>query len=274
LAMPDDAHAHDPAYSEENAFATGDAHDDEVHHGVAVDDHEDEDEHHSLPADFHPHESPASMTIPLIVLAILSTVGGLVGIPYALSSAVGWGDVNVFERTLEPVIYKRSEHAIAAQPALLAPGEQVASLPATETPTAEHSLAAEHNSSEIAKERMLAGLSVLLALLGIVTGWLVFKPQPLRRLPKILAEKWRIDELYNGYIVDPLTNLSREGLWKGFDLGFIDGIVNGSGYFTVALGSMLRRIQVGFIRSYAAIILLGALFVLGYFIYFGYRLIG
>ena len=62
------------------------------------------------------------MTVPLVVLAVLSTVGGLVGIPYAISSAVGLGDINVFERTLEPIIAKvgvkaaptrlnRAEHA-------------------------------------------------------------------------------------------------------------------------------------------------------------------
>ena len=93
-------------------------------------------------------------------------------------------------------------------------------------------------------------------------------------MPRILEQKWRIDELYNGYIVDPITNLSREGLWKGFDLGFIDGIVNGIGYAVAELGKGLRQIQVGFVRSYAAIILLGALVVLGYFIYYGLKLVG
>jgi len=157
---------------------------------------------------------------------------------------------------------------------LTAPGEHVATPPNTEIVVAEHASAAEQSASEISTERWLALLSVLLAAFGIILGYVVFTKEPLRRLPKILVDKWRIDELYNGYVVDPLTSLSREGFWKGFDLGFIDGVVNGSGYFTIALGSMLRRIQVGFIRSYAAIILLGALVVLGYFIYFGYRLIG
>jgi len=213
------------------------------------------------------------MTVPLIVLAILSTVGGLVGIPYAVSSMFGAGDVNVFERTLEPVIYQRAAHVASAEPSMVAPGEH-ATTPITEAATTEHAAAAEHSASELSEERTLAGLSVLLALLGIAIGWFVFNPRPLRQLPKILVDKWRVDELYNGYIVDPLKTLSREGLWKGFDLGFIDGIVNGAGHFTVALGSVLRQIQVGFIRSYAAIILLGALVVLGYFIYFGYQLIG
>jgi NADH-quinone oxidoreductase subunit L len=276
LALPDDAHAGDPAHAEENAFATGEASDDETHHGAAIDAHDDDDEHHGLPADFHPHESPWNMTVPLIVLAILSTVGGLVGIPYAVSSMFGVGDVNVFERTLEPVIYQRAAHVTSAEPAMVAPGEHVEA-PAAE-PTIEFGIGREDIVEKIldeaSTERKLAGLSVLLALLGIAIGWFVFNPRPLRQLPKILVDKWRVDELYNGYIVDPLKTLSREGLWKGFDLGFIDGIVNGAGHFTVALGSVLRRIQVGFIRSYAAIILLGALVVLGYFIYFGYQLIG
>ena len=69
----------------------------------------------------------------------------------------------------------------------------------------------------------------------------MFGKTPLRKMPKILEEKWRIDEFYNGYIVDPITNLSREGLWKGFDLGFIDGIVNGIGHFVTELGSLAPR---------------------------------
>src|SRR5262245_6411194 len=115
LALPDEGEAHDAALAEEAAFAEGEAHDDEHHTATSHDEgHDEDEEHHALPKDFHPHESPANMTIPLIVLAILSTVGGLVGIPYAVSSMFGGGDVNVFERTLEPVIYKRSaqsEHA-------------------------------------------------------------------------------------------------------------------------------------------------------------------
>ncbi|HVF46631.1 MAG TPA: hypothetical protein VNA17_03600, partial [Pyrinomonadaceae bacterium] len=86
--------------------------------------------------------------------------------------------------------------------------------------------------------------------------------------------KWRLDEFYNGYIVDPITSLSTKGLWKGFDLGFIDGIVNGIGHFVMEAGNLIRGIQVGFVRSYAAIILLGALAVVGYFIYYGLKLVG
>lgn len=115
-----------------------------------------------------------------------------------------------------------------------------------------------HEPAVVQKERLLAGLSVVLAAIGIAIGWFAFRSQPLRRMPKILEEKWRIDEFYNGYIVDPITSLSRQGLWKGFDLGVIDGVVHGIGGFVVEVGNLVRRVQVGFVRSYAAIILLGA----------------
>ena len=126
---------------------------------------------------------------------------------------------------------------------------------------------------DISSERLLAALSVLLALSGIAIGWMLFSKTPLRKMPKIVEEKWRIDELYNGYIVDPITSLSRNGLWKGFDLGFIDGIVNGIGHFVMEFGGVVRQLQVGFVRSYAAIILVGALVVIGYFIYYGLKLV-
>ena len=225
---------------------------------------DDEEEHHHVPHDFKPHESPWTMTVPLVILAFLSTVGGLVGVPYAMSSMFGKGDINVFEHTLEPVIAHvgksagHAEHGETAEHGAAAKG-------------AEH--AAEHSAEEISTERMLAGFSVLLALTGIGLGIALFRSNPLRKMPKILEDKWRIDELYNGYIVDPITNLSTKGLWKGFDLGFIDGIVNGIGHFVIEAGSLVRQIQVGFVRSYAAIILLGALAVLGYFIYYGLKLV-
>jgi len=231
------------------------------HHGDDHDTHEDahghvhdddEEEHHHVPHDFKPHESPWVMTMPLVILAFLSTVGGLVGVPYAMSSLVGVKDANAFEHVLEPVVAEtKMPTAIAAREA-----------------------AKSHAPEVVQKERMLAGLSVVMALIGIGIGFALFLKDPLRKMPKILEDKWRLDELYNGYVVDPITKLSRERLWKGFDVGFIDGIVNGIGHFVIEAGSVVRQIQVGFVRSYAAIILLGALAVLGYFIYFGLKLVG
>ncbi|MEO7538663.1 MAG: NADH-quinone oxidoreductase subunit L, partial [Pyrinomonadaceae bacterium] len=103
--LPNDSHADEIAL-------------DPVNH-EAVHDDDDEEEHHHIPHDFKPHESPWTMTVPLIVLAVLSTLGGLVGIPYALSSAMGKGDINVFEHTLEPIIakvgLKNAAHTPAAE---------------------------------------------------------------------------------------------------------------------------------------------------------------
>jgi NADH-quinone oxidoreductase subunit L len=244
--------------AEETAFAMGDAADAHVPHGDphALEHHDDDDEdhHHALTPDFKPHESPWVMTVPLIILAVLSTFGGLIGVPYAMSSLVGLGEVNAFSHTLEPMI---------------------AAVGNAGTQAAEAAGAAydSHSPEVVAKERWLALLSVVLAALGIAIGWFVFQKDPLRRMPKILEQKWRLDEFYNGYIVDPITNISRTALWRGFDLGFIDGIVNGIGSFVKETGNAVRGIQVGFVRSYAAIVILGALAVIAYFIYYGIRLI-
>jgi NADH-quinone oxidoreductase subunit L len=279
----------EPSRAEENAFAMGDAHDAKVpHHDAhalahhdedAAHDDDDDEEHHHLPHDFRPHESPWTMTVPLIALAVLSTLGGLVGVPYALS---GGAIPNVFEHTLEPVIAKVSHKETKHAPTGL--GEHAttnesghSTSPMTQTDTAEHtntSEHAEHSPEEVRTERILAGLSVLLAALGLIGSFLYFKKEPLKVMPRILQDKWRIDELYNGYIVNPITDISRNGLWRGFDVGVVDGIVNGIGHFVAALGGVARGVQVGFVRSYAAFILFGALVVIGYFIYYGFKLVG
>jgi NADH-quinone oxidoreductase subunit L len=245
-------------------------------HDANNQDDDEEEHHHHGP--IHPHESPWTMTVPLIVLAVLSTVGGLVGIPYALSSMVGAGDLNVFEHTLAPVIAKVGHKEKSQNPAdhkTEEHGEKKYFWSSSETKTETHGAGEhkEHSAEEINTERGLALLSLALAIGGIAIGWFTFKSNPLRQMPKILEEKWRVDELYNGLIVDPITYLSREGLWKIFDLGVIDGIINGLGKFIIEMGDVVRRIQIGFIRSYAAFILLGALLVIGYFIYFAYRLV-
>lgn len=192
------------------------------------------------------------MTVPLIILAFLSTVGGLVGIPYAMSSLIGVKDANSFEHVLEPVVAKINT------PAAVKAREN----------------AKAHSPEAVSTERWLALMSTVLAIVGIAIGFALFRNNPLRKMPKILEQKWRLDEFYNGYIVDPLTSLSRTVLWKGFDVGFIDGIVNGIGSFVKEIGGAARGVQVGYVRSYAALIILGAMAVVGYFIFYGLKLIG
>jgi NADH-quinone oxidoreductase subunit L len=74
--------------------------------------------------------------------------------------------------------------------------------------------------------------------------------------------KFYIDELYDALFVKPVVGGSRVVLWKGIDAGLIDGMVNGTGSRARNLGSVLRLIQSGNIRSYATWVLLGSLAVI------------
>jgi len=214
-----------------------------------------EPDHHHGPVE--PHESPWLMTVPLIVLAVLSTVGGFIGIPYALSSSFSNKDVNVIEHTLEPVVAKVGESPVAAE------GEHGA-VPATE---AAH---ATHSAEEISAERILALVSVLIALSGIGAGWLLFQARPLLQMPRLLENKYYVDEVYDAVLIQPIKVGSREGLWKLIDIGAIDGLLHSIGEAVTEMGRLARYLQAGFVRGYAAIILLGALILIGVFAYLGF----
>jgi len=200
--------------------------------------HEEQDDHHHHPVE--PHESPWLMTLPLIVLAVLSTVGGFIGIPYALANR----DINVIEHTLEPVV--------AHAPAVAATDQ-----------TDEH-------GSEVNEERLLTVVSVAIAFLGIGVGWVVFKRRPLLEMPRILENKYYVDEIYDATLIHPIETASREGLWKIVDVGVIDGLLHSIGEAVTELGRVARYLQAGFVRGYAAIILTGALILIGLFAYFGF----
>ena len=213
----------------------------------------------------HPHESPKIMTVPLIVLATLSTIGGFIGVPYAMSSVFTDKDVNVIEHTLEP--------AIAHAPATTDHVTETAAAEtthATETAPAAETAHALHSHEEIAAERWLAFGSVVIALLGIGIGWTIFKKQPTLAMPRILENKYYVDEIYDAALIRPILVGSREGLWKIFDIGVIDGLLHGIGQSVTELGRLGRYLQAGFVRAYAAIILIGALILIGLFAYLGY----
>jgi NADH-quinone oxidoreductase subunit L len=267
-----------------------------------VGDDEGEAHHHHGPV--APHESPLVMTVPLVILAVLSIFGGLVGVPYALSSLLGLEKVKFFssfEHALEPVVAHadkahgakevsgggahgattRAEaggagaHGDAAEtrgatkPAAgsLSPdsvGEGARGEPAHE---------AAHDPHEVSMERLFTLVSLAIAVLGIGAGWLWFRRRPLFAMPRLLENKYYVDEAYDAAVINPIKAGSREGLWRFFDVGVIDGIVNGLGRALSAAGGVLRYLQPGFVRSYAAIILIGALAVVGFFAYNAYQLL-
>jgi NADH-quinone oxidoreductase subunit L len=238
-----------------------------------------DDAHHSDHGIHEPHESPWLMTMPLIVLAILSTFGGLIGVPYALSSLAGGHPENYIEHTLEPVIASvpgdHAEGKPGSEPIWLSPPPQPHDGAPAVTPldgshgASQTTHLSSHSPEEIRAERLLALLSVVIAGLGIVLGWVTFKRRPLLAMPRLLENKYYVDEIYDTLVINPIKVSSREGLWKVFDMGVIDGFLHSIGDVVTESGGFIRRLHAGFVRGYAAIILLGALAVIGFFAYFG-----
>ena len=185
----------------------------------------------------HPHgvhESPWLMTLPLVILGILSVIGGWVGISTAL------GGHNEFEHFLEPVFAGIGTTAPVAE--------------------ASHAL-----------ELGLAAVSVLVALLGLFIAYAFYYRKPgtaatlaerFKPLYNLLDHKYWVDEIYGRLIVSPILMLSRIVLG-----GLVDGvIVQGTGASlaggTRGLGWLARRMQSGNIRSYAGWLALGAAVVI------------
>ena len=181
-------------------------------------------------AHVHPHESPALMTVPLIILAVLSVVGGLIGIPHIVGT-------NLIEHWLEPVF----------APAL-------ALLP-------EHHIIA---STEIG----LIIFSVLVAVIGIVVSKKMFSSgEKLDAFSggfyNLLRDKYRVDELYDKIFISPLRWLT-EVFYKVLDVKIIDGAVNGTARFFNNLSLDWRKIQTGVIQDYALFSVAGILAIILY----------
>jgi NADH-quinone oxidoreductase subunit L len=82
----------------------------------------------------------------------------------------------------------------------------------------------------------------------------------------LLEGKYYIDEIYDALIVQPIKRLSTSVLWKTIDVRIIDGAVNGAALLAGQLGTGLRYLQSGLARSYVALVVLGALLLIGYFV--------
>jgi NADH-quinone oxidoreductase subunit L len=184
----------------------------------------------------HVHESPKSMLVPLIILAVLSIVGGWLAAP------AFWGSPDYFARFLEPVF---------AQGAPTDSGAAEAAAHALETP--------------------LAIVAVVTAAIGLfVAYWLYLKkPEKPAELAKsfkgvytTLFNKYYVDELYAATVVKPLLWLSTRVLWQTVDVQMIDGAVNGIAHGALEAGDKTRQAQSGNTRSYAVWVVIGAIVVI------------
>jgi len=192
-------------------------------------------------AKHHLHESPTSMTLPLMILALLAAVGGLVNIPLLAGG-------QKFDAWLEPVF---------------------ADLARVMGPTAHAEAAAAHQPG---MEITFMAISLMVALAGIFLARRFYVTDPTlprrlaesaRGLYRTLWEKYRVDELYDRTVVQPIVRGS-ERLWHGFDAAVIDGAVNGVGKQIERGAMLLRAAQTGYVQFYALVITLGLVVVLGY----------
>jgi NADH-quinone oxidoreductase subunit L len=181
----------------------------------------------------HVHESPKSMLVPLVILAVLSVIGGWQAAP-AL-----WGGENHFDHYLAPVFADAASSAEPSTPAMNA-----------------HTI-----------EQQVTLVAFILATLGFfIAWWLCIKNPKLRdslantfSAPyRLLVGKYYVDQLYAGAIVRPLVWSSNYVLWHAIDEGLIDGTVNGVAHLTSETGGQVRRVESGNTRSYASWIVLGA----------------
>jgi len=193
----------------------------------------------------HLHESPKMMTVPLMALAVLSLVGGYVGIPHVL------GGLNQFDKFLEPVMKGLNTGGDHGGHALASMG---------------------HDSST---ELVLMIGSVALILIFIYLSWYFYRKNikaagsikdKLSGLHTILHGKYFVDEIYGAVIIRPLINFSLF-LWKIIDVFIIDGIANGLAIIIGDMSKVLRPAQTGTLRTYATVFLAGVVIIIGYFIF-------
>ncbi|MBI3814515.1 MAG: NADH-quinone oxidoreductase subunit L [Nitrospinae bacterium] len=193
----------------------------------------------------HLHESPNVMTMPLVILAFLATIGGFVGLPAVMGT-------NIMHEFLGPV-FTSHEHAGAVH----------------------HTAELDLSRNAFIWEWILMGISLAIAISGIFLArnlYIISTDIPERlasryqSVHRLIFNKYYIDELYDAVFVNPIKNISASFLWKIFDVKIIDGIVNDTADFFMEFGQLLRRYQTGLVRNYAFSMLFGGLVIIGYYL--------
>ena len=189
-----------------------------------------------VPKDVHPHESPKSMTIPLIVLGVLSTVGGWIGIPHVISEFLPGHIPNVLEHWLEPVA-KNIE----------------LTGPATIT---------EEIYIMVLTMAFIIGAAFLAYLLYAKKSDIPSKvSKALGPVFKTVDNKYFVDELYQSKLINPLIEASK-GLWLYIDVNFIDKVTYLASDFATGCGRGIKHLQNGNIQRYAMYMSVGLILIL------------
>ena len=185
----------------------------------------------------HIHESPALISVPLIILAILSVVGGFLNFPEIFGGKAA--QANFLSVSLTNYASNAGHMAVST-------------------------------------EWILMAVSVLFLLFIVAFAYNRFIKQkmlpagdeiPLAFIPKLLSNKYYVDELYNWLIVMPYTALS-EKVFPKMELNIIDKTVNSFGEYTMWLGEKVRRIQAGNISFYVFAMVTGVIFFIIINLYF------
>jgi NADH-quinone oxidoreductase subunit L len=180
----------------------------------------------------HLHESPKSMTIPLIVLAVLSVIGGWIGIPEIL------GGHHFLEEFLKPVF-------------------------------ADSTFRMTHHLSE-STEFTLMGVAVTVMAISMFYAYTVYvknktlpadEEEELNPIHQLVYKKYWVDELYENVITKPLNVIS-EGLHKLVDNQIVDGIVNGIGSLVRWISQTIRLAQTGNIGFYVFVMVISIVLIL------------
>jgi NADH-quinone oxidoreductase subunit L len=176
------------------------------------------------------HDPPPAMAIVLVVLAIGSVLAGYVGLG------------SRFDHFLEPSFAPQAAEA------------------ATDT----------------SLEMTLMVVSSIVAVLGIGLAFYFFLrnraaaeavANRFASVYRLLLNKYYVDEIYDASIVQPVRIVSENALWKGIDVRVIDATVNGVGDTVGGMSFLLRRLQTGSVRAYAASVFLGVVAILGYYLW-------
>ena len=215
----------------------------------------------------HAHESPAVMTVPLNILALLSIVGGLIGIPLLaggqrlktwLSPVLGGGAHGGAEAAHGAISHGAADVAVSHAVAQAKPFHYPGLLPSF--------------GHDTTLEIILIVVSVAIALIGIFLAGRVYSGEALAAerlrqswggLHRLLANKYFVDELYDAMVVRPIKSVS-DMFWRIVDVRGIDGAVNGVGTFMRSTGDELRRWQTGLAQNYAVAIVIGTLLILAF----------